>query len=308
MKKNIFLFLIISLVTVFSSLKSYAQTFTFSSEDAVVGKVKWTHSKPGDNFSILGRRFDVGYFEMVEANPGVDPALPEPDTLVVIPTRFIIPNVPHTGIVLNVAEMRVYYFPPGPNKVITYPVGIGRSAEWGTPVGVTSIISKVKNPTWIPPEDIREWHLATFGSPLPVKVGPGPDNPLGDYVLHLGKGFPQIYFHGTNDAASVGRRTSSGCIHLWPEDIEDLFGRVKVGTPVRVIDDPYKAGWLNNKVYLESHVPLEEQQEVYSKDLAPMRYDIQAVTAHRPAEINWDEANRIAEQQNGIPQTVGVSQ
>ena len=310
MKKNILFYLLATIsLSIILSTKSYAAIFTLPSNgDSVVGKVKWTHSKQGDNFSIIGRHYDVGYFEMVEANPGVDPSLPKPGTIVVIPTKFIIPNVPHVGLVLNVAEMRAYYFPPGSNKVMTYPVGIGRSADWATPVGVTRIISKVKNPTWIPPEDIRKWHRATFGNDLPAKIGPGPDNPLGYYVLHLGKGFPEVYFHGTNEPASVGRRTSSGCIHLWPEDIEDLYYRVKVGTPVRVINDPYKAGWLDNKIYLESHVPLEEQQDIYSKDLAPMRYDVQAVVANRAVNIDWDEANRIADQQNGVPQVVGAAQ
>lgn len=289
------------------SCPTWAATFTLPANgDSVVGKVQWTQSKPGDDFSILGRRYGVGYYELVEANPGVDPALPQPNTLVVIPTKFIVPNVPHVGIVLNVAEMRVYYFPPHSNQVITYPVGIGRSKDWGTPVGTTIIVSKVKNPTWIPPEDIREWHKATFGNDLPASIPPGPDNPLGSFVLHLGKGFPQVYLHGTNDPASIGRRTSSGCVHLWPEDIKALFSMVHVGTPVRVINDPYKAGWLNDKVYLESHVPLEEDQNIYSKDLTPMRYDIQAVTTLHPANIDWKTADGIANQQNGIPQVVGA--
>lgn len=301
MKKMILFFL-----SAILSTKIYALTFTLPSNgDDVVGKAQWTHVRSGDNFSSLGRRYDVGYFALVEANPGIDPDHPIPGTIVVVPTRFIIPHVPRVGIVLNIAELRVYYFPKGANKVMTFPVGVGRQG-WDTPLGVTRITAKIVNPTWIPPEDIRKWHQATFGNVLPKKVLPGPDNPLGGYELQLGAGFPEVRLHGTNDAGTIGRRCSSGCIHLWAEDVEELFSRVKVGTPVRVMNDPYKAGWLDNKVYLESHVPLEENS-VYNNDLAPMRYDVQAITASRSADIDWDTANDVAEQQNGIPQVVGVA-
>lgn len=291
MKKNALFFLL------FISTNVFALTFNLPSDgDAVVGKTQWTQTRPGDNFSKLGRRYDVGYFELVEANPGIDPDHPKPGTIIVVPTKFIIPNVPRTGIVLNTAELRVYYFPQGTHSVITFPVGIGREG-WDTPVGMTTIVRKAVNPTWTPTENIRKWHLETLGNTLPAKVLPGPDNPLGGYAMYLG--IPTILMHGTNDPSGIGRRSSSGCIRIWPEDVEDLFSRVKVGTPVRVIDTPYKAGWLNGKVYLEAHVPLQE------KSVAPMRYDIESVTAKRAADINWHTADRIVEQQNGIAQVVG---
>jgi L,D-transpeptidase ErfK/SrfK len=302
--KVIMLFTKITLIILSLSLsvKSYSQTFTLPSNgDDIVGKVQWTQSLPGDNFSILGRRYDVGYYQLVEANPGVDPSLPHPGTVIVVPTQYIIPHVPHVGVVLNLAELRVYYFPSGTNKVVTYPVGVGREG-WDTPLGVTTIVAKVVNPTWVPTENIRKWR-ASQGVNLPPKILPGPDNPLGGYALHLG--FPDIRMHGTNDPSGIGRRSSSGCIRMWPEDIEEVFSFVKTGTTVRVINDPYKAGWLKNKVYLESHTPLEEQQDIYEKDLSPMTFDIQAIIANRPANIDWDKAKSIAENQNGIAQIVG---
>jgi L,D-transpeptidase ErfK/SrfK len=274
-----------------------------SSGDNIVGKVQWTQSLPGDTFITIGRRYDIGYFEIVEANPGIDPNLPHPGTLLVIPSRFVIPNDPRTGVIVNLAELRVYYFPPGTNKLVTYPVGIGREG-WNTPVGTTTIIARVANPTWVVPPDIKA-DRAKNGIDLPDSVAPGPNNPLGMYALYLG--FPGYRMHGTNDPTGIGRRSSSGCIRMWPEDIEELFELTKVGTPVRVINDPYKAGWSGSTLYLESHTPLQEQQVVYTQDPTLMTMDIKAATANRPATIDWDAAKRIADQENGIPQIVGTS-
>ncbi len=289
------------------SAKSSALTFQLPTNgDNVVGKVQWTQSLPGDDFIKVGRRYDIGYYELVEANPGVDPNLPHPGTLLVIPSRFVIPNVPHTGIVVSLAELRIYYFPAGTNTVVTYPVGIGREG-WNTPIGVTHVIKKVKNPTWVVPPDIMKWRLEkeNGGVQLPKSVPPGPNNPLGGYAFYLG--FPGYRIHGTNDPTGIGRRSSSGCIRMWPEDVEELFSHAPTGSQVRVINDPFKAGWLNNSLYLESHTPLEEQQHMYQTDSAPMRYDVQAMTANRPAEINWSTAKWISDQQNGIPQVIGYA-
>jgi L,D-transpeptidase ErfK/SrfK len=274
-----------------------------SSGDNIVGKVQWTQSLPGDTFITVGRRYDIGYFEMVEANPGIDPNLPHPGTILVIPSRFVIPNDPRTGVIVNLAELRVYYFPPGTNKLVTYPVGIGREG-WNTPVGTTTIIARVANPTWVVPPDIKA-DRAKNGIDLPDSVAPGPNNPLGMFALYLG--FPGYRMHGTNDPTGIGRRSSSGCIRMWPEDIEELFELTKVGTPVRVINDPYKAGWFGNNLYLESHTPLQEQQSVYTQDPTLMTLDIKTAMVNRPATIDWDAAKRIADQENGIPQVVGTS-
>lgn len=289
------------------SAKGFSLTFQLPTNgDNVVGKVQWTQSLPGDDFITVGRRYDIGYYELVEANPGVDPNLPHPGTLLVIPSRFVIPNVPHKGIVVSLAELRIYYFPAGTNEVKTYPVGIGREG-WNTPIGVTTVTQKVVNPTWVVPPDIMAWRLEkeNGGVQLPKSVPPGPNNPLGGYALYLG--FPEYHIHGTNDPTGIGRRSSSGCIRMWPEDIEELFSKTPKGTTVRVINDPFKAGWLDNRVYLESHTPLEEQQHMYQTDAAPMRYDVQDVVANRPAEINWSTAKWIAKQQNGVPQIIGFS-
>jgi L,D-transpeptidase ErfK/SrfK len=292
----------------FINFNCFGLTYSLPSNGGdVVGKVQWTRALPGDTFITIGRRYDIGYFELVEANPGIDPENLQPGTIIVVPTKFVVPQVPHTGMVLNIAELRIYYFPPDGHEVMTYPVGIGREG-WNTPVGVSKITGKVKDPTWYVPESIHKWR-AKDGVTLPPKVGPGPNNPLGAYKMLLGFHPGDYRMHGTNDPTGIGRRSSSGCIRLWNEDVEELYNLVHVGTRVRVMNDPYKAGRLNNKIYLESHTPLEEEQKIYDKDLTPMRYDIQAVVhGQNNAKVNWDRANEVASQQNGIPQVVGELQ
>jgi L,D-transpeptidase ErfK/SrfK len=156
--------------------------------------------------------------------------------------------------------MRLYYFPPPepgiPPAVQTYPVSIGRM-DWATPLGETKLVRKDRDPAWYPPESIREEHAAQ-GDPLPRVVPPGPDNPLGKYALRLE--IPGYLIHGTNKAFGVGMRVSHGCIRMLPEDIAELFARIPVGTPVRIINQPVKAGWYGGDLYLEVHPPLEEDQ------------------------------------------------
>lgn len=297
----------LSILFVLQSASSEALTFALPANgNDVVGKVQLTRSRPGDTFVTIGRRYDIGYFELVEANPGIDPQKLDPNTILVIPTQFILPRVSKTGMVLNTAELRVYFFPASGKEVMTYPVGIGREG-WNTPVGVTKVTGKVKDPTWYVPESIHKWR-AQDGVKLPPKVGPGPNNPLGPYKMLLGFHPGDYRMHGTNDPTGIGRRSSSGCIRMWNEDVEELYDMVHVGTQVRVINDPYKAGWSNHKIYLESHTPLEEEQKIYEKDLTPMRFDVQAVSAGRNVNIDWDRANEVANQQNGVPQVIGELQ
>ncbi len=267
----------------------------------IVGQVQWTQSKPGDNFSSLGRRYDVGYFQLIEANPGVDPNLPNPGTIVVIPSRYILPQ-PRSGVVINLAELRLFYYPPHQHVVVTYPVGIGREG-WSTPEGPTTVIQKVANPTWYVPADIKA-DRAKSGITLPNIVPPGPDDPLGAYALYLG--FPGYRIHGTNDPTGVGRRSSSGCIRMWPEDVENLFENVPKGEKVTVVNDAFKAGWQDNKLYLESHVPLQEQQANITDDAKPMTPAVMAATQNHAAIVDWTKAEQIAKDQNGIPQQIGA--
>lgn len=284
--------------------QAFALTFVLPPQgDSVVGHVQWTQALPGDTFSKIGRRYDVGYFELVEANPTIDPIHLAPGTIIVIPSRFILPAGPRQGIVINLAELRIYYYPPHRHIVITYPVGIGREG-WDTPLGPSWIAQKVSNPTWFVPESIRK-DRAKDGVHLPLKVPPGPDNPLGGYAMRL----KQLTFliHGTNDYEGVGRRSSAGCLRLFPEDIESLYPQVKRKERVYIVDSPYKVGWDKDRLYLEAHVPLQGRSALRLTQQRAAMEKLMEVNSDKAANIQWQSVDKIALSQNGIPQIIGTS-
>lgn len=216
----------------------------------VVGRVEWYRVSEADTLVAIARRFGVGYEAIVRANPMLDIWLPEAQRELQLPLQFILPPGSRQDLVLNLAEMRLYYYPrEEPNKVYSYPVGIGREG-WQTPVTTTRIVRKVSDPDWYPPRSIREEALAA-GIVLPDVVPAGPENPLGSHALRLE--LSGYLLHGTNRPAGVGMRVSHGCIRLYPEDIVALFAQVDVGTKLRIIDEPFKLGWLNDQLYLEVH-------------------------------------------------------
>jgi len=274
-------------------------------DEQVVGQNLHVVVQPNDTLLDIARRYDVGLNEITAANPGVDPWLPKPGDWVVVPGRFILPDAPRKGIVVNLPEMRLYYYPPPrpghPAEVITHPLSIG--AEGKTlPLGTTSIIEKIKDPTWYAPQSIIKEHEAD-GRPAPKVVPPGPDNPLGQFAMRLG--WSSYLIHGTNHPFSIGMRVSHGCLRMYPEDIATLFQKVAVGTPVRVIDKPYKAGWLDGKLYLESHLPLsDEDNDPAPSDLTGAVSSILAVTKQPLDDQAWRRVKRIAGQHRGIPTPV----
>lgn len=223
----------------------------------IVGELQTVAVRTDETLLDIGRRYGVGYEEMKRANPDVDMWVPEPGTPVVVPTRHILPSGPREGIVLNVAEMRLYYYPPAEPRVVeTYPVSIGRM-DWRTPLGETRVVAKQKNPSWYPPQSVK-LEAKQEGREMPDVVPPGPDNPLGTRVLRLG--IPAYLIHGTNNPWGIGMRVTHGCVRMYPEDIESLFERVPVNTRVRIVNEPVKAGWFAGALYLEVHPVLEEHQ------------------------------------------------
>lgn len=249
---------IIGLLVLFTS-HVFSSEYILPPEDInVIGKAYLVKSKESETLLDIAREYSVGYNEIIKANPDVDRWYPGKDTPVVIPTRYILPDTPRSGLVLNLPEMRIYYYPKPRDgeapKVITYPVGIGRM-NWQTPLGKTYIAEKKRNPTWTPPASIRAEHAAQ-GDPLPAVVAAGPDNPLGTRALRLG--IPSYLIHGTNKPYGVGMRVSHGCVRMRQEDIEALFELVSRKETVRIINQPLKIGRFADTLFMEFHSPLEE--------------------------------------------------
>ncbi len=224
----------------------------------VVGEISTVVARYEDTLVDLARTHGIGYEDIVRANPDVDVWIPGEGTEVVLPTRYVLPPGPREGIVLNLAEYRLYYFPEaGPDEtpiVMTYPISIGRQ-DWETPLGRTQVIAKAVNPTWYPPQSVRDEHAAE-GRPLARVVPPGPDNPLGRRAMRLG--LPGYLIHGTNRPAGVGMRVTHGCVRMFPEDIEYLFDFIAIDTPVRIINQPIKLGWQDEDLVIEVHPVLAE--------------------------------------------------
>jgi L,D-transpeptidase ErfK/SrfK len=272
--------------------------------DDVIGAVREIQIREQDTLVNIARRHNLGYRELRLANPEVDSWLPGEGAVVRLPTRFVLPDAPREGIVLNISEMRLYYYPPAGSpyagKVITYPLGIGREG-WDTPLGATRIVRTAERPTWRPTESIRK-EYAKDGKDLPRVVPPGPDNPLGEYALYLS--FPTYLIHGTNKPAGIGMRVTSGCIRLYPEDIAALYSMAGAGTPVHIIDQPYKTGWLDGTLYVEAHPP-DASGRKHVSSYTPLIKSLVAATRERPDfPVDWHRAQRAAEIADGIPVAV----
>lgn len=272
----------------------------------VVGEVQITTTRYEDTLLDIARRYDLGYDEIVAANPGVDPWLPGEGTRVVLPTQFVLPGGRREGIVLNLASKRLFYYPhpvPGVSaEVVTHPVGIGREG-WLTPQGTLQITQKLEKPAWTVPDSVRKEH-AELGDPLPPIVPPGPDNPLGDYAMRLS--LPTYLIHGTNQPYGIGLRVSHGCVRLYPEDIASLFPEVPVGTQVRIINEPYLAGWRDGQLFLEAHEPLAEDAKRWKGSLREMENAVADKLADLATEVNWDKAREVAREARGIPVPIAL--
>jgi len=287
-----------------------AEAYRFSVDpklnDDVVGEVQIARTTPQDALPDIARRFSVGYDEIHRANPGVDMWVPGAGRRVIVPTQFVLPDAPHVGIVVNIAAMRLYYFPPrsakGKEILYTYPLGIGR-VNWKTPSGVTTVVRKVVNPVWRPPADILEEHRQE-GDPLPAEIRPGPDDPMGTRALYLG--WPEYAIHGTNKPVGVGMRVSHGCMHLYPEDILQLYNMIPLGTEVRVVNQPFVFGWHRGDLYMQAFGPLAGDQRNWQNATRKlleqaMGADIQKQLQERHEQVRWDLVLQLARDPQGIP-------
>ena len=272
-----------------------------SADQSVIGVPQIVFTRDADTLSDLARTYGLGYDELVAANPNVDPWLPGEHTPVLLPTQYVLPNVPRKGIVLNIASKRIFYFPPvaeGQAQVVkTYPVGIGR-VGWETPLGTTTVIAKARNPHWYVPASVRREH-AEMGDPLASVIPPGPDNPLGLHVLKLA--MPGYLIHGTNQPYGVGMRVSHGCVRLYPEDIEILYELVDIGDPVAIINEPFLLGELDGEIYFESHEPLEDDSMSPRERLETLFAGYNESSAAILDRRVQDYIRAIATVSNGVP-------
>ncbi len=281
-----------------------ALELALSPDSGVVGETRVITAEYEDTFVKFARRYNLGFEELKQANPEVDPWLPGEGTQIVLPTQFVLPNAPRRGVIINLPELRLYYFPDGDSgRVITHPVSIGRM-EWGTPLGWSKIVTKTPNPAWYPPESIRQEHAAE-GRPLPRVVPPGPDNPLGEYAMRLS--IPGYLIHGTNKPSGLGMRVTHGCIRMFPEDIEALFETVPTGTPVQIVNQPYKVGWSERGFYIEAHPPLDEELEDDAWTMTELTRAFVAATEEGQGRgFDWALAERAAQRSRGVPEFVSL--
>jgi len=266
--------------------------------DDLLGRLSVHTVSAEDTLVDLAVQYDVGFVELVAANPGIDPWLPAAETNLLIPSAHLLPFGPRRGIVINLADQRLYYFPPR-GAAQSYPIGV--ASEGGSiTLGTARVVRKRVNPVWIPPPSVR-----AEMPDLPDAVPPGPDNPLGAFALDLS--WTSTAIHGTNSPYGVGRRVSHGCFRLYPEDIEKLFPQIAVGTEVRVIDQPVKMGWSGGKLLLEVHPTLEQADQIEAQgrsepvDLPDLQMTLMDFAGAIADEIDWGAVHRVAREHRGLP-------
>jgi L,D-transpeptidase ErfK/SrfK len=275
---------------------AHADTYPLSpSGDDLVGAPQWAKVQRDDTLIDVARRAGLGYDEVVLANPDVDKWLPPEGARVRLPTQYLLPPGERRGIVINLAEMRLYYYPKdAPARVVTFPVGVGRE-DWRTPVTETRVTGRVRDPVWYPTESVRREHAAD-GRPLPEAVPPGPDNPLGPLALTLA--LPRHLIHGTNHRFGIGMHVTHGCIRLYPEHMQQLFDQVPDGMPVRIIDQAYKSGWSGGRPYLEVHPAAGDG----GREWRALAGRFATAAAPRSLlDLEWQAAYRETRQPSGMP-------
>lgn len=255
----------------------------------------------GGSLEAIAKKYNVGFLALLQANPGVDPYVPRAGSVLTIPLQTLLPDVPREGIVINLAELRLYYYPPGSNKVTVYPIGIGQlGGDTVTPTMVTTVSDKRANPTWTPTANIRARYKAQ-GIILPAVMPAGPDNPMGHHAIRLAAQGGVYLLHGTNADFGIGMRVSSGCIRLRDGDIRSLFEKVTPGTKVNIINTPIKASVEPGGVHLvEVHQPLSKHIDDDPKT-QPIVLNETMSAFKEKAQTNTDVMNYAMELRSGMP-------
>jgi L,D-transpeptidase ErfK/SrfK len=299
----------LGLIVALRIASSHATVFDLPADgSAVIGADTVISTHYEDTLLDIARKYSLGYDEIIRANPGIDMWLPGEGTQILLPGRRILPPGPHEGVIVSLPEHRLYYFPKAKKTekrvVITYPVSIGKLGR-STPLGQTQVIDKVEHPSWYPPASIRKEHAAA-GDPLPAVVGPGPDNPLGDFKIRLGFGEGKYEIHGTNNPTAVGLAITHGCIRMYPEDVAALFPLLPIGTSVRFINAPVKVAWIQGELLLEAHPPVDAQGQSFEPNLDQFYDLLRAAVGDATTAIHWDYAREVLQKADGVIATVGL--
>jgi L,D-transpeptidase ErfK/SrfK len=292
--------IVASVITIILIIVCETSFATRSARSELIGSINHYTVKGEETLYDVARHFDLGISEFAAANPGVDLWVPKPKTVITLPTMHLLPNAERKGIVINLAELRLYYFSGSSGKAITFPIGIGVEGS-ETPLGRTTVLSKIEKPDWYPPKSIRMEHPE-----LPAKVPAGPDNPMGDHAILLAWD-NGITIHGTNKPWSIGQHSSHGCLRMYPEDIKKFFKYVKIGDPVQIVNQPVKLGWHEEMLYLEvSNFPdsegavnyfndraLEDKERIYERILS--------VAGVLRDQLDWQAIDQAIQEANGVP-------
>jgi len=291
------------------------EIYDLKHDSTIVGEIKTITINYSESVPDIANRFKTGYQDLLIANPDSHNWMPEINSKYVIPSMYILPQKNYNGIILNLAELRIYYYMPSSDlyegtRVLTYPVGIGR-LDWKTPLGETFIRYKVKNPDWYPPKSIIKEH-EDDGEILPRVVKSGPNNPLGAYALKLNVDGGYL-LHGTNKKYGIGMKVSHGCIRLRNDDIKTIFHNVSIGTKVKIVDIPIKIGTYKNFLYMEVHA--FNNQEVYSNNqinllttnniYKPVKPVMNFLDANPDYKVNWKNVFKAYKESKGIPVIIG---
>jgi L,D-transpeptidase ErfK/SrfK len=281
---------------------AYATTYVMPEPgSALLGTVGYKESEPGDTLLAIAQKNDLGVNAIEGANRGIPAqAMLRNGTHVQIPSSYLLPPIQRTGIVINLPEMRMYYY-VNDKSVKTYPIGIGRVGKT-IPLTRTIVMRKVKNPVWIPPEDIRAFNEQQ-GVVLPRIMPAGPDNPLGPYAIYLN--LPTYLIHSTIFPDSIGTRASFGCIRMHESDILDFYPIIEAGTEVTIVDMPTKVGWQGKTLLLEAHAPLEERSSEYSASYPGMVNSINYAISSHPTFVDWQLVEDLSQIRDGLPHDIG---
>jgi L,D-transpeptidase ErfK/SrfK len=282
---------------------AFAATYQVPSQnESLIGQIQQGSTKEGDSVRTISQKYNLGYNAIEDANPQLDLSRGFlADSYIQIPTQHLLPNLPRKGFVINLPEMRMYYYPAGSGEVITFPIGIGKIGKT-IPITLTSVARKAKDPIWIPPQDIREFNLKQ-GVVLPRIMPAGPDNPLGPYAIYTR--IPTYLMHSTPYTESIGKRASFGCIRMYEADIQILFPSMKAGIPIAIINSPIKVGWQDARLYVEAHKPLEEHDQS-AASLASIVNLVSNSSEGPDTLVDWQMLDFIAKEKDGVPHEVGM--